>query len=340
MTDSPLSRRRLLRSGVAAGTLLLAGCGGNGSSGTPTGTESETDTPGTTDTASPTDEPTPTRRPTAAIGEVVGDDSLSMVMLGARQRQSVAGQAASDGNVMLVTFFEVKNRTTDTFLPMGDFEAFELVTESNTYSRLRVPDEPGNLFRSDLVAPGEVLQGYVAFEVPTDVAARAVELDIDSSHTDIEYATFTFQRGSGDITQLEQDLHVPVLAVGESATSGALSVTVEDFRTTDSVGDVQTAEDTTFAIPKLSIENSDDESQLVVLTGQAHLKNQTGQVYATSIQAQPSLDTALDWTAEVPANDSVEGEIPYNAGVDVSPLYFVFDFSGVNGGDRYFWQVA
>ncbi|MFB6083700.1 MAG: hypothetical protein ABEJ94_05595 [Halorientalis sp.] len=36
MTDDPVSRRALLRSGVAAGSLVLAGCSGRESTGTPT----------------------------------------------------------------------------------------------------------------------------------------------------------------------------------------------------------------------------------------------------------------------------------------------------------------
>jgi len=336
MTDSPPSRRRFLRSGVAAGTLLLAGCGSDsGTDGTETATGT-TVTEGTT-TAGTT---TPTTRPTAAIGEAVGDDRLAMVLLGASQRQSVGERTAEDGNTFVVAFFEMKNRATERFLSMGDVGEFRLDDAGEAYRRVVVSEEPGNQFRNGLLAPGEVVQGYLAFETPATLTEPAVEVDIESDHTSIERATFRLDQSADSVTRLEQTLNVPVADIGESVTEGAVSVTVTDFRTTDTVEGIQSGEETTFAIPTVRIENDADEAQIVVLRGQALLKNDTGQVYAASTETHPALDDALRWNLEVPANERVEGEVPYNAGADASPLYFVFDFSGVNDGDRYFWQVA
>lgn len=337
MTDSPRSRRHFLRSGVAAGTLLFAGCGTDSDTdgtetATGTGTAGETTT-----TAGPT---TPTTRPTAAIGEVVGDDSLSMVLLGASQRQSIAGRTAEDGNTMVVAFFEMKNGATEQFLSMEDVEAFHLADGSDDYRRVVVSEEPGNQFRNGLLAPGEVVQGYLAFETPATLTEPAVEVDIDSDHTTLERATFRLDQSADSVTRLEQTLHVPAADIGESVTEGSLTVTVTDFRTADAVDGIQSGEETTFAIPTVRIENDADEAQMVFLRGQALLKSDTGEVYATSTETQPALDEALPWNTEVPANGQVEGEVPYNAGADTSPLYFVFDFSGINDGDRYVWQVA
>lgn len=331
MTDSPRSRRRFLRSGVAAGTLLLAGCGADGDTDT---TETAT---GTTTTAGT---PTPTTRPTAAIGEAVGDDSLSMVLLGASQRQSVGGRTADDGNTMVVAFFEVKNGATEQFLSMQDFGAFHLDDGGDDYRRIIVSEEPGNQFRNGLLAPGEVVQGYLAFETPATLTEPVVEVDIDSDQTTLDSATFRLDQSADSVTRLEQTLHVPAADIGESVTEGSLTVTVTDFRTADAVDGIQSGEATTFAIPTVRIENDDSEAQMVFLRGQALLKSDTGEVYATSTETQPALDEALRWNMDVQADGRVEGGVPYNAGAGASPLYFVFDFSGINDGDRYLWQVA
>lgn len=118
-----------------------------------------------------------------------------------------------------------------------------------------------------------------------------------------------------------------------------MTVSVTDFRTTDAIGNVESGEGTTFAVPKLRFENDTDERKVIVVAGQALVKNGAGDVYASSIDAHAELDDTLKWNQDLQAGSAVEGEVPYTVDADATPLHFVFDLSGLVDGRRYFWTL-
>ncbi|MFB6142701.1 MAG: DUF4352 domain-containing protein [Halorientalis sp.] len=331
-SESLLTRRRLLQSSAAAGAALLAGCGET-TPGTPT--------PGATGTPTQDGTATPGDGGFTRVGVPVGNDEVAMMVSRASLQQQFAGRRPADGNRFVVCFFTVKNRTADTFLPADGFESFTLETGGGQrYERRSIPVEPAMQFQAGLVAPGEVVRGYVVFEAPADVSEPVLDVDLDFEGLSRDEAQFALSRRADDVASIEQSLSVPVHDVGESVTGDRVSVAVTDFRTTDSVGDVRSGEDTTFAIPSVRVRNDTDEDFTLVVPGPLLLKNARGEVFTTNIEAQGVLENPIPWNVQVPAGEHLDGDLPFTVPTGVSPLYFVADLHMLDAGDRYFWQVA
>lgn len=335
--DTPLSRRRLLRSGATVGALALAGCGTLGGSD---GGETTTDGPAV-ETATETDTPTATpdpQTPTALLAERIDDGTVGMMLEQVLQQRQLASRQAGNGNTFIVARFTVKNLTEDWFLPTTAFDSFTLVgSDGEEYGRVPAPVERFSQFNGGQIAPGEVVRGYVAFEAPSDISSPAMEVAVDHDRITFTRPRFRMDARADAVSLLTQDLAVPVHSVGESVTDGDIEVTLLDYRTQASVGSVGSPEGYSFVVPTVRIRNRTGEDALVNVTSQLLIKDGTGSVYNTGVRAHSQLDEPLQWTQSVEAGKYQEGPVPYLVSEAVEETLFVFDYVGL--GDRYFWLL-
>ena len=335
--DSSLTRRRLLQSGAAVGTLALAGCGTlGGSDGEQTTTGRPTATPTETATATATPDP---ETPTALLAERVDDGTVALMLERVLQRSRLAERSSSEDTAFVIARFAAKNLTDDWFMPGQVFDSFALAAGGEEYGRVPVPNVRFSQFNGGFVAPGEVVRGFLAFEAPTDVSAPAMAVELDHERLTLRRPTFRMDARAESVTPLAQSLGVPVRSVGETVTDGAFAAAVTDYRTTRSVGPVQAPEGSTFVIPTVEIRNDTGEDVVVNVVTQALLKNGAGGFYNTSLQAHDGLNDPLRWTQTVAGNGRHSGPVPYVAGESAGQLQLEFDFAGLDGETRAFWAL-
>ncbi|SDF44052.1 DUF4352 domain-containing protein [Halorientalis regularis] len=345
MTDNRRSRRALLRSGAAAGTLLLAGCSGNESTGTPTpsGLFGRTD-PGTTtgDGRQTDDGPTgDTDRPSVVVGQRVLRESIGFLVEGTTRYGKLPGPGqAPDGREYLVVVLSVKNRG-DEVIEMGDLNAFRLIDgDGTTRERVDLVTQTGSQFTEGLLVPGETIRGFVAFEVASDSTGWTFVVDIESLETDLERLSVDLDADPQQPDGLfRQSLRVPVNDVGDSVTAADLTVTVSEVRTADSVGRSRAGEGQEFLLPTVRVDNGKDRTAYLGLTGQTLLTGPRGTPRALDLGAQQQLEGSFPLNPNVPSGEHVEGEIPYLVDAGDSPLYFAFDFTTSGAEQKSIWQL-
>jgi hypothetical protein len=345
MTDDRRSRRALLRSGVAAGTLLLAGCSGNESTGTPTpsgplgGTEPRTTTgDGRTDEDEPTGD---SERPSVVVGQRVLRESVGFLVEGTTRYGKLPGPGqAPDGREYLVVVLSVKNRG-DEAIEMGDLNAFRLTDgDGTTRERVDLVTQTGSQFTEGLLVPGETIRGFVAFEVARASTGWTFVVDIESLETDLERVSVDLDADPQQPDALfRQSLRVPVNEVGDSVTAADLTVTVPEVRTADSVGRSRAGEGQEFLLPTVRVDNGKDRTAYLGLTGQTLLTGPRGTPQALDLGVQQQLDGAFPLNPNVEPGEHVEGEIPYLVDTGASPLYFAFDFTTSGAERKPIWQL-
>ncbi|RXK47339.1 DUF4352 domain-containing protein [Halorientalis pallida] len=346
MTDDRLSRRALLGSGVAAGTLLLAGCSGDGST-TPTGQSTipggSVGAGGTTDDRTTTDEVAEldSERPSAVVGQRIVDESVGFLVEGTDRRRELAGRGeAPSGREFLIVVLSVKNRSDDA-LELADLRDFRVTDgDGTTRERLRLVSQTGGQFTRGVLLPGETIRGFVAFEVATDSKGWSFVFDVDAAAT-------AFERVTVDLTAdpqrpesvFRQSLRVPVNEVGASVSAANLTVTVSEVRTADSVGRATAGEGREFLLPTVRVDNAKGRTAYLGLTGQTLLTDRRGTPQALDLGVQQQLGNAFPLNPNVASGKHVEGEIPYVVTAGNGPLYFSFDFTSNGADEKGIWQL-
>ncbi|WP_424017580.1 DUF4352 domain-containing protein [Halorientalis pallida] len=344
MTDDRLSRRALLGSGVAAGTFLLAGCSGGGST-TPTG---QSTFPGgavgsgspTTDDGNTNGEELDTEHPSVVVGQRILRDSVGVLVEGAARYQQLGGRgAAPSGREYLVVVLSVKNLGDDD-LEMEDLTDFRLTSGDVTRERLDLVSQTGSQFTDGLLVPGETIRGFVAFEVAAGSQGWSFHFDVDADETEVERVTVDLAAEPQQPESVfRQSYRVPVNDVGESASAADLTVTVTDVRTADSVGNASAGGDREFVLPTVRVDNAKDRTAYLGLTGQTLLTGGRGTPQALDLGAQQQLEGSFPLNPNVPSGEHVEGEIPYVVDAGASPLYFAFDFTSNGAEQKSIWQL-
>ncbi|MFD1586012.1 DUF4352 domain-containing protein [Halorientalis brevis] len=338
--ETPFSRRRLLQSGAALGTLALAGCSGGGSS-TPTNRPfSQEDRGG--DAPAPTETETPVEyttvdeaEPTATVGEIVADEKLALVVRGF-ERQSAQGLDQE----LLMLDLGIKNRTVGEYISFSNMRMHLEDEQGETYRHWRFGTDVGAEVSYEQLAPGEVVWSSVPFQAPADPSSASAVFTFETPSVSFDRVTVDLGESVELATRFEQTLDVVTYDVGETVTQEGLSVTLEDFRIVQSIDGAGAAGDgRVYVIPKLSIENGADAPKLVRQISHTSLKDDRGQAFRIDAAAREALPNALKRRKQIAPGNTRTREIPYVVPEAVQSLYFVFDFSIDLGGFRRFWEL-
>lgn len=253
--ETPLSRRRLLQSSAALGTLALAGCSGGGSS-TTTNAPFDTDTrrentPTETETETPVEYTTVDEaEPTAVMGEVVADEKLALVVMKKEQ------QTVSNEDLVLLEL-QIKNRTTGEYLSFQNMRMHLTDSEGTRHLRRVLGQDAGAEVYGEQLAPGELVWSRVLFQAPTDANGLKAVFTYDSPAISFDQVTIDLGESTETETTFEQSLDVVTYDVGKTVTDDGLSVTLDDVRVVKQIDGAGAAgENMAFVIPKVSIENA------------------------------------------------------------------------------------
>lgn len=274
------------------------------------------------------------------LGETVEGDNLAMVAREVSRTTSLSEfQEAESGNEYVVVRLAVKN-TSQEFIDFSSFWQTRLKDGENhvydaTFGATQYPFDSGTL------APGEVSRGDVVYEVPE--GTEDLTLQFDFSTFDI----FQFNRVTLDLSEsadstadLSQDLGVDVHSPGESASHSNISVTVHGVRTETELGEFTSAEEgNEYIIPDIEITNNTDEPLSVSTLLQMRVKTGSGLTFQSDLGGSSRLDQGYSEGSDIAAGESRRGELAFQVGQDMSPLYFVFDFYSFADAFKAFWEL-
>lgn len=345
-SETPLSRRRLLQSGVTLGSLALAGCSGGGSS-TPTTkpsilngnrTTSTQSGPGTETTTEY--EPVDEANPTVTMGEIVGDEDLAFAVQGLRRQEKIGEQSAPEGREYAFLQMGIRNRTTGEYISFANMRVHLVDGNGKKHDRISLRGDLGAEVAREQLAPGELARTVLAFTVPTDATNLSAFFEFDMPGRSFDTVTVDLTETSRPIATFEQDLDVKFWDVGETVSDKGLSVTLDGVRTADSLDGAGAAGDQQeYLIPKVTVENTTGDSVVVVFTEDAGIKDGNGNSFAMSVSGLSALENPLPESREIRGKKTLEGELAYVVPKGLNPLYFVFDFSLPVEGFRRFWQI-
>lgn len=350
-TPPPLTRRRLLQSSAALGTLALAGCSGGGSS-TPSVDPSQLNrsgqsgsgtngSPDQTATETPQEyETVDSANPTVNVGQVVADDTLAFAVQSFSRQASIGEQSPREGREYALLQVAFRNRTAGEYLSFNNVRSHIVSSDGTQYNRLNFRGDLGAEAAREQLAPGELARSVLVYTVPTDVTDVTAFFEFFTPAVDYDTVTIDLSETSRPIATFDQNLNVPFNDVGETITDEGLSVTLEGVRTADTIEGAGPAGDQQeYVIPELTLENGSGSLVNVVFTEDAGLKDDNGNSFALSTNALTEMENPLPQSREVRGSETISGELAYVVPRGIRPLYFVFDFSFVVDGFRRFWQV-
>lgn len=340
---------------AAAASVALAGCSGEGETGTETdssgGSTSESDDANEQTTAQKTAEQTETegtpseqetQNASVAVGEVVEDDSLAMVVRGVQKTTEISEfQEAESGNTYVVVEMAVKNKSSSEFADFSSFWQTRLKDDANhVYDQtVAVTDNP---MQSGQLAPGEVARGEVAYEVPEEASGLSMQFDFGSFDL-FSFSRVTVDLGStaSEVADLSQEIAVDVHSAGDTVSKQDLQVTLHGFRTETALDSYTEADDgNRYAIPDVSVKNDTGEPLSVSIALQMLVKDGTGRAYTVDISGLSALDQAFAQGSELAAGETRRGEIAYQVPEDAGELFFAFEFGLLADGDKTFWALS
>lgn len=342
--------RREMLVGTAGLMASLAGCGGDDTDGETTpaadtpadaqpGTAAGGDGGGSTTDGEPT--ATQNQSASAVVGQVVSGNQLSMVVREvSRTSQLGEYQQADPGNEFVVVRLAVKNTTQDQFINFSGFLQ-TAVQDSEGYSYTQTLATTGQSLNGGQLAPGEVDRGDIVYEVPADATGLTLQFDFRA------FSAFQFDRVTVDLTtqetpraDLSQTLRVEVYQPGTSITYGSTQVAVNSVEFVDQLSEfAQPDPGNEFAIVDITTTNQGTESKRISTALQMLVKDGTGASYAMDFAAQGQLDRAYNESSALGPGETRRGQLAYEVPADVSPLYWVFEFTLWTDGDKTFWQV-
>jgi hypothetical protein len=113
-----------------------------------------------------------------------------------------------------------------------------------------------------------------------------------------------------------------VYAVGDSAPLEPFVVTVSDARAVDEVDGTPAAEDMTYVLVDLSLENTGGEPQDVSMLIQMVMEDADGGAYAVDVGA--SVSAVMDLNGRIDAGERASGTIGFQIPADASEPRFIF----------------
>lgn len=70
------------------------------------------------------------------------------------------------------------------------------------------------------------------------------------------------------------------------------------------------------------------------------VKDGDGNTYDVSLAGQSSLDQPCSQGQPLAAGETRRGQVAYEVPTDVSPLYWIFEFTLRTEGDKTFWELG
>lgn len=362
-----MDRRRYLRSVLVGGLTGVAGCsgviGGSGDGGGSGGTTAATSTagdgpPGTTSAdGSLATTTTSNATTTGATGERVVAEApvggridagdLGVTVREPRYRDSLDGDEFGDGttpgegNEFLVVRPAVKNTTDGLFLDFPRLVGVRLLDDGGVeYQSTQSRRRPFGVLQ---LAPGEVTQGDLAFEVPTD-ASLSLELEFEDENSDtlgldvaLERAVFDLSTDRSPPADLPQTLGGQVHREGDRVTGGGVEVTLDGVETATSLGEYEADPGNEYVVVDVSVTNDTGEGRVVPnYPQQVRLKDGDGFNYPIDATAEAALDPVYPRGRALPDGERHRGQLVYQVPQGTAPLFWTFDFLG---GDKAFWTV-
>lgn len=195
-------------------------------------------------------------------------------------------------------------------------------------------------FNDGQLVPGEVERGAINFEIPDDATGLELVWDFDIGlFTGVERAEIDLEEET-DRYVLDQELAVDVYDIGDTIEFEDVQVTVEEVRTEQSIGMFTEADEgNELVIVDISIENQTGEDERVSTMIQMLTKDGEGYSYQEDFGASAELDQRFDEASPIADGETRRGKVVYEIEEDLSPLYWVFEFSLWTDGDKTFWEI-
>lgn len=342
------NRRQYLSLTATAITAGLAGCFSASDSPAEATAAGTTDVGTPTETAATADETTTEEETTtasgpvtAAIGELVEGDRMGLVIEDFQRGVDLNEYyEAESGNEFAVVSLALKN-TSGEYVTVSNLLQTRLRDDDNYAYAPTFASNDAATFTDGQFAPGEVERGGIPFEIPTDASGLELLFDIDGDlFGGINMAIIDLESAADSVHALEQSLQVDVHEPGDTIEHGSVPVTVNEYRTEGSLGDVaEPAEGNEYAIVDISITNNTGEQQQFSTALQMLLKDGAGYTYQEDLTATSQLDRGFDEATPIGDGKTRRGQLAYQVPADESPLYWVFEFDLFASGDKTFWQV-
>lgn len=142
------------------------------------------------------------------------------------------------------------------------------------------------------------------------------------------------------IVDPEQNLRKDTCRLGETVEYRGVSISVTDVYTTSALGhSSESDEDTEFVVVEISITNDTGEPRRFPTMIKMGLTDGGGHTYHESVMAMAELDHPFDEATPLNDGETRRGELPYEVPEDTAPLYWVFEFSAFESGQKAFWEI-
>lgn len=338
-----VNRRNILTGICGLGITSIAGCSSSDDSpeesSTDPSTDSSTDEGETTSTQS--EESTTPQSANVSVGEIVSDDTLSMVVRNVSRTSSISEfQEADDGNEFVVVRLAVKNVTDEIDANVsGLFQTRIKDSENYTYSS--TISGADNAFQPGILSPGEVARGDLYYEVPEDASGLTMQYDFSGfSLFSFNRVTIDLENQASSIEDVSQNLRVETYSTGESVEFEGLEVTVNSVEYQSSVGSfAQADQGNEFAIVDITTTNNTDEEISVSSLLQMESKDGRGFSYSGSLTASSQLDQGYPQGSPLGPGETRRGKVAYEVPQDIETLYWTFEFSVFVDGFKTFWEL-
>ncbi len=276
----------------------------------------------------------------AVVGSLIESDDMALVVEDFERGVNLGEFVEpDDGNEFASASVALKN-TSDDFVSVSNLLQTRIRDDENySYDQtLFSGDEPS--FNDGQFAPGEVERGAINFEIPEDATGLTLVWDFNSDlFTGLERALIDVEEETA-VHTLEQNLQIDVYDVGTTVEFEDTEVTVNEMRTEEELGRFTEPETgNEYVIVDISIENQTGEQQRVSTAIQMMIKDGDGYSYQEDLGATVELDRAFDETSPIGDGETRRGEVVYEVEEGLSPLYWVFEFSLWNDGDKTFWEL-
>lgn len=276
----------------------------------------------------------------AVVGDHIAAGDMSLVVEEVRRDADLGEFAEPDaGNEFVSVIVALKN-TSDDFVNVSNLLQTRIQDdEGYSYDQTFFGGDTPT-FNDGQFAPGEVERGAINFEIPDDASGLKLIWDfsvglfggLNRAEIDLE--------AERDIHRLEQDLAIDTHGIDDTVEFQDTQVTVNEVRTESELGMfAQPDEGNEYVIVDISIANNTGEEQRISTALQMLIKDDEGWSYQEDFSATAELDRDFDELSPVADGETRRGEVVYEIEEDLSPLYWVFEFSLWTDGDKTFWEL-
>ncbi|WP_322822245.1 DUF4352 domain-containing protein [Chloroflexus sp.] len=265
------------------------------------------------------------------IGDVIGIDGLNLIVLGWQVVEGNSFAQPDPGQRFIAVEMVIVNQGDSPKSVSGVWQLSLKDAEFRKYT----PDFSATVAIGDrqlggVLVPGERLRGWTGFSIPED--ARGLTLTFDSNL--LSGGTVSVVLGDDPVSQEPPATNpgeqpIPVFNVGESVQVGDLVVTVNEVTSPPGDRFSQPDDGYRFVLVDVTIENRGDRSRFLSSI-QTSIKDAQGYRYTGDITAT-SLATGGRIDGELPAGQTVRGQIGFEVPADASELRFVFDPDLIGG---------